>query len=372
MIEPLEPRRLLHHALFLAPTRFDTGPETDAIAVADLNHDGRLDILEVDGDTENMNVYLSARRGRYARQTYSLGMENLSSIAVGDFNRDGFLDVAVVGTQLAILFGTANGLFNPTPAYITVGNTPQTVITGNFNNDKWPDLAVTNILDDTVSILTGRGRGHFNVATVPGGAGPSGITAADLNGDGKVDLAVANAGEQATGSGAGITLLIGKGDGTFTAGGSLNTVGRPFQIVAADLNKDGSPDLITADGGINSPTGANDISVLMSGRRHRFLPAVQYASQGDTPEGVAVGDINGDGNLDVVSSNFNGNGGGDLGLFTGDGTGKLTAIGGIPANGTASSDGTGQAIIADMNGDGKPDILAANFNDGFVGLLLHT
>ena len=144
-------------------------------------------------------------------------------MVAGDFNGDGKLDLAVAnygnyltgstGDTVTILLGNGDGSFTQAPGSpVTVGNSPGALAEGDFNGDGNLDLAVANAADDTITILLGKGDGTFTPALVSPATGltPSGLAIGDFNGDGKLDLAVANFDTAA------INILLGNGDGTFT------------------------------------------------------------------------------------------------------------------------------------------------------------
>ncbi|MGC2497803.1 MAG: VCBS repeat-containing protein, partial [Acidobacteriaceae bacterium] len=193
------------------------------------------------------------------------------------------------GSTTARIFQTAS---------YSVGDQPLGIAYGDFNGDGKLDLAVTNSVSGTVSILLGNGDGTFQTQSVyDAGTYPRDIVAGDFNGDGKLDLAVSTWGPgPMTGhwSGGPMYVLLGNGDGTFQAPVVVNSqLNQSKGLVVADFNGDGKLDLA-----VSNPTEAT-ISILLGNEDGTFQAPQTYAV-GSEPEGITVGDFNNDGNLDLV------------------------------------------------------------------------
>src|SRR5450631_3190860 len=242
-----------------------------------------------------------------------------------------------------------------------VGAQPFGVAAGDFNGDGKPDLAVANLGCNHVSIRVGEGScGHFKSGVkYPAGSRPITVAVGDLNGDGKLDLAVAN--NDPSGN-IGVTVLLGNGDATFGAPTSYRTEVYGFFVAIADFNNDGKPDLAVANN-YRPNQAEGDVSVLLGKGDGTFQAAVNYSTgAGSVPDFVAVGDLNADGLADLVVTN---SGGRNVSVLLGKGDGIFKTAVNYVAGETPTS-----AAIGDFNGDSKLALAVANFTDGTVNVLI--
>jgi FG-GAP-like repeat/Abnormal spindle-like microcephaly-assoc'd, ASPM-SPD-2-Hydin len=287
------------------------------------------------------------------------------SVAVGDFNGDGKLDLAggvYDGTSIYLALGDGAGHFTSVPAP-AVNSEPMGVAVGDFNKDGKLDLAVSSwcgltigyecVYPGAVTILLGDGTGNFTVASTVGvGIKPYQIAVGDFNGDGKVDLAVVNqcGADGCPGPGS-VSILMGDGTGNFTLQSTVPTGNSPLSTAVGDFNGDGNLDLVVTNGFDNT------VSILLGDGTGNFTLASSPVT-GDFPISVAVGDFNGDGRLDLAVANqasFYNTFPSTLSIFLGDGTGNFI-LASSPTVGTAPA----SVAVGDFNGDGKLDLVVAN------------
>ena len=228
------------------------------------------------------------------------------------------------------------------------------IATADFNGDGIPDLAIgaANTNTAALSILLGKGDGTFTAVTPNPAVGyyPASVIAADLNGDGIPDLAVGNVDDST------VSILLGKGDGSFTAEPNLSIGSSPQSLVSADFNGDGTPDLAVV--------GGSSILIFIGKGDGTFESNPATLPDGHFPQGIAAGDLNGDGIVDLVVAD-NGVSGG-LTVFLGNGDGTFKAGNEISATG----EGTVSVAIADFNGDGIPDLAVTNYANDDLSVLL--
>lgn len=354
------------------------------VKAVDVNGDGKPDLIATNFNSATVSVrYNRSAPGAVvlnfaARQSFATGVSPVS-VATADVNGDGRSDLIVGNRQsnnISVLLNTT-----PAPAAVfnlaaqqsfATGTGPQAVQAADVNGDGRFDLIVPNRSDDTVSVLlnntppgsaTPAFMARQSFAT---GSRPRSVAAADLNGDGRADLLVANFLSDS------ISVLLnttapGSATPSFAAQQSFATGNRPWSVTTADVNGDGRRDLLVAN------SGSASVSVLLNttvpGSATPSFAAQQSFATGFAPTSVTTADVNGDGRFDLIVAN--------LGDDTVSVLLNITAPGSAtPAFDTQRSFAAGNTpfslIAADMNGDGLPDLIAANRDDHAVSVLLNT
>ena len=338
-------------------------------ALGDFNGDGILDLAEVIDNASRYTIQIRLGKGdgtfREATTTLPIGAEP-TGLVVGDFNGDNIADLAYpisADGSVNILLGKGDGTFTPAQNKATAAN-PQGIVVDDFNGDGIEDLAIANYSGNSITILLGNGDGTFekSAASSATGKAPVAIATGDFNGDGIEDLAVANSEEPA----AGVTILLGKGDGTFDAGPSPNDAGPSpnpkfmqisytSSIVVADFNGDGKADLAFFSNG--NVYGNVSSSVLLGNGDGTFTPTTLVWPEVPAMSGaLTVGDFNGDGIPDLMVAGGGFKDSAQIVLGNGDGTFNLADLGLDPAVVVSGSAG-------DLDGDGLPDFVAVGPRD---------
>ncbi len=341
-------------------SNYPAGVAPYLITSGDFNNDGFPDVAVSNGDTlgDTVTVLLNKGDGTFGAPEVLSVPSGPLGIANADFNGDGNLDLAVArflppNAGVSVLFGNGDGTFQPQQFY-QVGEAAAAVVVGDFNNDGFPDLAVA---DDSgfVSVLLNQGDGTFNILqeTFPAGTEPIAITTGDFNRDGILDLAVADFHNQQ------VAVLLGNGDGTFQPATFLTVGNFPFDIATGDLNNDDQLDLVVT----NSQDGT--VSVLLGNGDGTFQPQ-NVVMVGNGPSGVVIADLNGDGIPDLAVSTGLSNGN-TVTVLLGNGDGTFQPPQAYPIAPGAQPVGL---VSADFNGDGVPDLTAANHSQDAVGVLL--
>ncbi len=263
-------------------------------ATADFNQDGKLDLVTGNlrgGVLSNGSISVLLGNGNGTFQAaVNYEVSNPGGLEVADLNGDGKLDVVTASNRTnaaSVLLGNGNGTFQTVVSY-PIGIQPAHVAVADFNGDGKLDLALTSANDNKTAVLLGNGDGTFQGAvSFSSGSYSAGIVASDLNGDNKQDLVIAAASSNA------LLVFFGNGNGTFQPPVNYPVGDGPQELSLADLNGDGKVDLVTIN------TNANTLSVLRGNGNGTFQPAittpVRFGSY--TP---VVADLNADGKPDLV------------------------------------------------------------------------
>jgi len=390
-----------------AVTYLSGGHTAMSVAVADVNLDGIPDLLVANNCVSNSNcssgtvaVLLGNGDGTFQTAVpYGSGGFVAYSVAVADVNGDGNPDLLVANNcvsksncgngTVAVLLGNGNGTFQAAVPYGSGGNQAMSVAVADVTGDGYPDLLVanycastTNCDNGTVAVLLGNGDGTFQPAVpyASGGYGANSVAVAVLNGNGNPeDLVLANNCVSSSNCSNGtVSVLLGNGDGTFQTAVPYGSGGvDAYSVAVADVNADGNPDLLVANDCPDCPAGGT-VGVLLGNGNGTFQTAAAYGSGGWESYSVAVSDVNGDGNPDVVVANWCAStdcSNGSAGVLLGNGNGTFqTAVAFSSGDFYAAS-----LAVADLNGDGKPDLVLANScaganncATGSAGVLLNT
>jgi len=286
---------------------------------------------------------------------YSTG-NNPISMATGDFNGDGKTDLVVANEDdntVSVFFGNGNGAFSLQITF-AVGNQPDAVVTGDFNGDGKADLAVVNAGDDDVSILLSNGNGTFKApVTYATGITPVSAAVGDFNSDGHADLIISNQGDGT------VSCLLGNGNGTFQAQKTFAAAVLPGQVAVGDFNGDGKLDVAV----LETDYSSGGVNVMFGNGNGTFHAPATYLA-GTTPYSLAVGDFNGDGKADLAVTDFSYSSSG-VNILLNNGAGTFQS-----AVTYAAGLAPAAVAVADINGDGRIDLVVANNNDNDVSILL--
>jgi hypothetical protein len=331
---------------FQAPADYSTGLNPTAVVTGDFNGDGKLDLAVANKNDNTISILLGNGDGTFRSQTTFAAGASPTSLSVGDFNGDGKLDLAVASLPLSVLIGNGDGTFQAPVSYLTSG-IPTMVTSSDLNGDGKADLAVATFAGG-FSILIGNGDGTFKTSVDYGGASPAWVAIGDLNGDGKLDLAVANFASNS------VSIFLGGGDGTFILRKDYSTAGpSPISVAIADFNSDGNPDLAVPNSNPNANAGPGTVSILLGKGDGTFHPHVDYVTGAD-PLSLGTGDFNGNGKPDLAVLNFQDN---TVSILVGNGDGTFHTRVDFPVGSLPRTIATG-----DFNRDGRLDLAVAHGN----------
>lgn len=360
------------------------GGMADSLALGDLNGDGNSDLVVANyciagskcvigttGTAGSIGVLLGNGDGTFrAAVNYPSGGNEATAVALADVNGDHKLDLIVANLcdisanncangSVTVLLGNGDGSFQTAVSYISGGISAQSVAVGDVNGDGKPDLLVANkyagIVGSgigSVAVLLGNGDGTFKnpAAYLSGSDSANSVAIADINQDGKSDLLVANNCPNSICSVGPVGVLLGDGNGTFQTAANYFSgclLDAAFSVSVGDLNSDSKPDLVV--------TCADAVSVLFGNGDGTFQAAANYVSGGTGMGSVAIADVNGDNKPDLLVAN-NGGSIGTVGVLVGNGDGTFQP--GVPYPSAGYK--TNSVVVADVNGDGMPDVLTAN------------
>jgi FG-GAP-like repeat len=290
-------------SLFLTPRSYPSGEGVVAAAVQDFNNDGFADIVTANLTDKNVSVFINNGDGSFGpANNFSIGV-GATEVASGDLDGDGNADLVVTDASTSghVALGHGDGTFGAFST-ITLHSHPKGIAIADLNSDGIPDLAIaifgpTRSFDGEVAILIGNGDGSFAppVYYVVGSQNATHVVATDLNNDGKADLAVSMT--HSSNPKDGLAVLIGNGDGTFPPAVTSVSGVNATDVAAADFNGDGKMDLALA-------TSDGVVEVVLGNGDGTFQPATAYSTGGNANVGssdtVNVADVNRDGFDDLV------------------------------------------------------------------------
>jgi len=355
---------------FTVTERIRVGESPGAVALADLNADGRLDLIVASERNHDVTILLGDGTGRFIEASGSpFAAGNIpNDIAVGRFNADTAPDIAIANHEtdhLTVLLGDGSGRFQPAPGSpirVRVKPHPHGIATADFDGDGHLDLVTDGFETDEVQVLRGDGNGGFSAhAILRVGRHPyQRVRAWDANRDGSADIVTANL------RGASVTILAGDGRGGFREAPGSPFPANPFPTAVAigDFDGDRRLDLAVANSPSNSAgQGTDGLTVLMAGDSggYRMTGSTPLAT-GVAPTQLAVGDLDGDGHDDIAVSNMN-SGTAIIARLAADR--RLVVVATIPVGDLPKG-----IAVGDLDLDGKQDFVVANNDDAEVAVVL--
>ncbi|MBI4586104.1 MAG: VCBS repeat-containing protein [Planctomycetes bacterium] len=334
---------------FSSPSRVPADILLTSVAAADLNQDHLLDFIVTKPVQDKIIILASDGAGGYQKNAMSI-RPNFSpyDAAVADFNGDGLIDFVTANQgskNASIYLGKGDGTFQ-NPKDLPAGQYPQSVVVGDLNDDGNADVVIINVGTNDISIYLGKGQAQFRdeIRLAPGGR-PTSAKLADVNGDGNIDITVRN-------NDSSLSIFLGSGRGTFQHRLFNDIANRFSDFALADVNLDGAMDLVAGVPVYPDPF----ISVYLGDDCSTFKFLRNYPS-GRGGSKIIAALLNEDDIPDLVL------GGDVITVFLGLGDGSFTEPTHMPAG-----EKTAAVMVADVNGDGKPEIVTANELSGDLAI----
>lgn len=355
---------LLAQGLSFTTNTYAVGSNPNCVVAADVNGDGKVDLISANYWDSSLTVLTNNGNGGFCSNATVNVNPHPNCIAVADVNGDGKPDLICgilglslgpphgYGPSITVLTNSGSGVFGSN-SIAQVGIGPVSVVSADVDGDGKMDLISADF--NTVTVWTNNGSGGFGKnATLSVGYGPCCVAAADVNGDGKVDLISVNQGNPAMDIPDTLTVLTNNGSGVFGSNATLNVGSTVWSVIAADINGDGKPDLISANYGDNTLTVYTNNGGGVFGSNATLTVGLQ-------PESVIASDFYGNGKVDLISANSGDN---TLTVLTNDGSGVFGSnatlnVGNRPAC----------VVAADVNNDGHLDLISVNFGDSTLTVL---
>jgi|GEM_PF-2761882 len=339
---------------FAPKADYTTGSKPYGATSADFNNDDSSDLAITNMNVDSISILLGYGDGSFASKVdYYVGTRP-AGITHGDLDSDNDIDLVVSNngsSNITVLMNNGDGTFAQGVNY-PVTNSPYLPVIADFNNDNNQDIATTNHEGNSISILMNNGDGTFvGKVDYSTGGRPIGLTSADLDGDGDIDLAATDYTNSL------VVVLKNNGDGTFAPGVTYSNLGQSYNISNADFDNDGDIDLASA-----LYSGTTYVNVFMNNGDGTFAPRVSYSI--GRAVGSDVGDIDGDGDIDILAT-YSSNSQIQILKNNGDGT--------FAPRVTYTTGSTPYFVeINDYNKDGNPDLAVTSNGTNSVSVLLNS